>query len=349
MRTIQAGQYLIGEGQPCFIAAEAGINHNGDIRLAHELIDAAVAAGADAIKFQNYQTEDFVSSQSLTYEYQSQGQRVVETQFEMFKRCELSLSSLKELREHCDEKRIVFFSTPTSERGIDELVRVGAPFLKNGSDYLVHLPLIRAMARTQLPAVLSTGMATLAEIDEAVRAFREAGGDKLILLHCTSSYPTPPEDVHLRKIPTLAAAFDCLCGFSDHTQGVVAAVGAVALGACFIEKHFTIDKNLAGPDHWFSSDPAGLRELVNAVRAVEKNLGSTAVGPTPSEIQGRDAFRLSCVAAKNLPKGHKLTETDVAFQRSAGGLLPRDIHLIIGRHLRSSLMLGEPIRGEALG
>src|SRR5205823_10440934 len=180
------------------------------------------------------------------------GTAVTESQFEMFKRCELSSEHLDELRDHCEQRGAVFFSTPTSVNGINELVRLGVPLLKNGSDYLVHLPLIRAMAQTGLPTVVSTGMATRVEIEDAVNAFRQAGGRDLILLHCTSSYPTPSEDVHLRRIPALAAAFDCPVGFSDHSEGNVAGIGAVALGACFLEKHFTIDKNLSGPDHRFS-------------------------------------------------------------------------------------------------
>ena len=261
MRVVRVGERLVGEGQPCFLAAEVGINHNGDMDLAHRSIDAAAEAGADAVKFQNYHTEDFVSDRSLTYEYVSQGKTVVESQYDMFKRCELAAAQLRELREHCDRRGVVFFSTPTSEKGIQELLELGVPLLKNGSDYLVNLSLIRAMARTALPTVISTGMATLDDVKDAVEAFRGAGGKDLVLLHCTSSYPTPPGDVHLRKISALSAAFDCAVGFSDHTNGTVAAIGSVALGACMIEKHFTLDKNLPGPDHRFSADPGELRML----------------------------------------------------------------------------------------
>jgi N-acetylneuraminate synthase/N,N'-diacetyllegionaminate synthase len=311
--------------------------------LAYQLIEAAAQAGADAVKFQNYRTEDFISDQSLTYEYISQGKTIVESQYEMFKRCELSPADLIDLREHCDQHNIVFFSTPTSEEGVADLVKAGAPLLKNGSDYLVHLPLIRAMARTGLPTVISTGMATLAEIDDAVRAFQEAGGKELTLLHCTSSYPTPPEHVHLRKIPALAAAFGCPVGLSDHSWGTVAGIGAVALGACFIEKHFTLDKNLAGPDHRFSADPAEFRALVEAVRTLEKSLGESKIGPTPSEMLGRRDFRLSCVAARDLPTGHALSEKDVVFRRPGTGLPPRAIDWLVGRRLGCDVLAGKPL------
>jgi N-acetylneuraminate synthase/N,N'-diacetyllegionaminate synthase len=316
--------------------------------LAHRCIDAAADAGADGVKFQNYRTEDFLSDRSLNYEYVSQGKTVVEPQYDMFKRCELVPAELGRLREHCEKRGVAFFSTPTSEEGIADLVRVGAPLLKNGSDYLVHVPLIRAMARTGLPTVLSTGMATIAEIDDAVRAFREAGGNDLILLHCTSSYPTPAEDVHLRKIPALATAFGSLVGFSDHTWGFVAAVGAVAMGACFIEKHFTLDKALPGSDHRFSSDPAEFRALVEAVRAVEKNLGDSAIGPTASETQGRRDFRLSCVAARDLPAGHCLTVSDVAFRRPGNGLPPKMRDWLLGKTLNGIVAAGEVLALDSL-
>ncbi len=315
MKVVRIGKRWVGEGQPCFLAAEVGINHNGDLNLAHRCIDAAADAGADAVKFQNYHTEDFLSDRSLTHEYVSQGKTVVEPQYDMFKRCELAPARLRELREHCDRRGVIFFSTPMSEKGIGELIEVGSPLLKNGSDCLVHLPLIRAMARTGLPTVISTGMATLEDVKDAVEAFRQAGGRDLILLHCTSAYPTPPEDVHLRKIAALSAAFDCAVGLSDHTDGTVAAIGAVALGACMIEKHFTLDKRLPGPDHRFSADPREFRSLIESVRTMEKNMGSAELKPAASEELGRRDYRLSCVAARELPAGHRLAADDIAFRR----------------------------------
>lgn len=328
---------LVGHGQPCFLVAEIGINHNGNIEIAKKTVDAAADAGADAIKFQNYRTEDFISDKSLTYEYISQGQTVVELQYDMFKRCELTTESLRELKAYCDRRGVIFHSTPTSEAGIKDLVEIGAPVLKNGSDYLTHLPLIRYAGQTGLPIVLSTGMATLAEIDDAVRTFRETGNDQLILLHCTSSYPTPPEDVHLRKIPALSAVFGCPVGFSDHTEGITAAVGAVALGACLIEKHFSLDKNLPGPDHHFSADLAEFRALVAAVRTTEKCLGDSQVSPVSSERQGRRNFRLSCVTAHSLPAGHVLIESNIVFRRPGTGVPPAYSYLLLGRTLRHAL------------
>jgi len=346
MKAVRVGKRLVGENQPCVVVAEVGINHNGEMSLAHRAIDAAADAGADAVKFQNYHTEDFISDRSLTYEYVSQGKTVVEPQWDMFKRCELAPDQLRELREHCDRRRVIFFSTPSSEAGIQDLANVGAPLLKNGSDYLVHLPMIRAMARTGLPTVLSTGMADAEDIEDAVEAFRGAGGEDLILLQCTSSYPTPPEDVNLRKITTLAQKFDCPVGLSDHTCGTIAAIGSVALGACMIEKHFTLDRNLPGPDHWFSSDPAELRSLVDAVRTLEKNLGSPEIAPANSEKLGRREYRLSCVAARELTAGHRLTASDVAFRRPGSGIAPKEADRLIDRCLGRSVSPGHVFSSE---
>jgi N,N'-diacetyllegionaminate synthase len=346
MKVVCIGKRLVGEGQPCFLVAEVGINHNGEMNLAHRLIDAAAEAGADAVKFQNYRAEDFLSDRSLTYEYVSQGKTVVESQYEMFKRCELAPGDLLELREHCDRRGVIFFSTPMSEEGIRELIEVGAPLLKNGSDCLVHLPLIRAMARTGLPTVISTGMATFDDVEDAVEAFRDAGGKDLILLHCTSSYPTPAQDVHLRKIATLGAAFDCPVGLSDHTDGTVAAIGSVALGACMIEKHFTLDKNLSGPDHRFSADPVDFRILVESVRTLERSLGTSEIEPAVSEQLGRRDYRLSCVAARELPAGHRLVASDIAFRRPGFGFPPKQLDTLIARELVRNVPRGQVFTAE---
>ncbi|CDN12177.1 N-acetylneuraminate synthase [Richelia intracellularis] len=343
MNSIPIGKYLIGKERPCFLAAEIGINHNGDMQLAKKTIDTAVEAGADAVKFQNYHTEDFIADKSLTYEYISQGKTIVESQYEMFKRCELTAESLYELKSYCDRQGISFHSTPTSEAGIRDLLEIGVPVLKNGSDYLTNLPLIKAMGDTGLPTVLSTGMATLAEIEDAVRTFRKTSNEQLILLHCTSSYPTPPEDVHLRKIGSLAAVFGCPVGLSDHTDGITAAVGAVTLGACWIEKHFTLDKDLPGPDHHFSSDPAEFKALVTAVRTTEKYLGNSQISPTSSEEKGRKNFRLSCVTSHELPVGHVLSEDNIVFRRPGTGVPPTHSYLLIGRTLKQHLSANQVI------
>lgn len=346
MRVVRIGARVVGEGHPCVTVAEVGINHNGDMNLAHRSIEAAADVGADAVKFQNYRTEDFLSDRSLTHEYVSQGKTIVESQYDMFKRCELAPDQLRALHEHCERRNLIFFSTPTSEGGIRDLIGLGVSLLKNGSDYLVHLPMIRAMARSGLPTVVSTGMADTTDIEDAVQAFRGAGGKDLILLHCTSSYPTLPEDVNLRKITTLARTFDCPVGLSDHTDGTIAAIGSVALGACMIEKHFTLDKNLPGPDHRFSADPAEFRALADSIRTMEKNLGSAELRPAASESLGRRDYRVSCVAARELSAGHHLTVADVAFRRPGSGFPPKELDRLVARELVRDVALGHVFSAE---
>jgi N,N'-diacetyllegionaminate synthase len=343
MRHIRIGERRIGPDHPAFLVAEIGINHNGDMELARAMIDAAAESGADSVKFQNYRTEDFISDRSITYEYISQGKPVVETCYDMFKRCELSRDDLMMLSEHCSRRGVVFHSTPTSPDGIADLLAAGVSVFKNGSDYLTHLPLIRAMGETGLPTLISTGMATLSEIDDAVRIFRATGNDRLILLHCTSCYPTPDQEVNLSRIPALAMAFGCPVGFSDHTFGILGTAGAVLLGACWIEKHFTLDKNLPGPDQSYSSDPEEFKSLVESVRRIEKMRGTSGIQPTASETRSRREYRLSCVAANELSAGHDLTEADIAFRRPGIGLPPSQAHLLLGRRLKHSLSCGEVI------
>lgn len=323
------------------LIAEIGINHNGDMALAETMIRAAKDAGADAVKFQNYRTEDFLSDHALTYTYRNQGEEITESQFAMFKRCELSGADLARLKRACDDAGVMFFSTPTDAGGVDALVELSTAYLKNGSDYLGHLPLIRHMAQSGVPTILSTGMATEQEIAEAVAAFRGAGGHDLVLLACTSAYPTPPEHANLRRIPALAEKFGCAAGFSDHTAGWEAAVAAVCLGACMVEKHFTTDRTLPGPDQWFSSDAAEFSELVRRVRAAETMLGQPDFRPSAAEERSREEFRLACTAAQDLAAGHVLVETDIAFRRPARGLTPSQVELLLGKPLACDLKRGD--------
>ncbi len=346
VKMIQVGNRWIGPSHPCFITAEIGINHNGDMGIARRTIDAAAEAGADAVKLQNYEVTDFLASEDLSYSYKSKGKDIIESQVDMFKRYELSVEQLEELKAHCDLKNIVFFSTPTGLSGIQTLKKLGSPLLKNGSDFLTHLEIIRAMAETGIPTVLSTGMATVEEIDDAVNTFRDAGGRDLILLHCTSSYPTPSQDINLRRIPVLQQAFECLVGFSDHSEGSAAAIASVVLGSCFIEKHFTLDRNLPGPDHWFSSDPDQLKQLIAGLRQAELALGGSRLAPAPSEQFGREQFRLSCVAARDLPKGTKIFAEDLLIRRPGTGIPPKLKPSLVGLVLKLSVKSGQAFKWE---
>jgi len=337
---IEIGGRPVGPGHPCYVIAEIGINHNGEMALAEQTIAAAAAAGADAVKFQNYRAEDFLSDRSMTYSYLSQGETVVESQFDMFKRCEITGDDLVFLRDACERHGISFLSTPTSEEGVAALLALDVPALKNGSDYLGHLNLIVAMARSGRPTILSTGMATEEEVAGAVEAYRGAGGRSLVLLHCTSTYPTPVDQLNLRRMQTLAATFDCVIGFSDHSRGEMAALIAVALGAAVVEKHVTLRHDLPGPDHAFSADPQELESLIKGVRAVEEGLGSAAIAPADGEAEARMSHRLSCVAASGLSAGRQLKRADVAFRRPGTGYQPALVSTLIGRALKCAVESG---------
>ena len=333
MDSIEIGNRRVGPGYPVYLIGEIGINHNGERTLAEQTIAAAATVGVDAVKFQNYRTEDFLSDRSVMYGYHSQGESVVEPQYDMFKRCELTGDDLCFLRDACARYGVDFLSTPTSEDGVMVLKELGVPALKNGSDYLGHLDLIRSMARTGLPTMMSTGMAMEEEVTEAVNAYRSEGGRNLVLLHCVSIYPAPMDQLNLRRMQLLATTFDCVVGFSDHSQGEVAAGIAVALGASVIEKHITLSHDLPGPDHTFSAEPDELRMLIERVRTVEGALGSAAVAPAVGEVEARTHFRLSCVAAHGLDSGHRLTDADVAFRRPGTGSRPAHVASLVDRIL----------------
>jgi N,N'-diacetyllegionaminate synthase len=344
--TISIGGRMVGPRQPAFLVAEVGINHNGDMSLAREMIDAAAEAGADSVKFQNYRTEDFVSEHAKTYTYISQGRQIVESQFRMFKRCELTRDRVLDLATYCRKRGVIFHSTPTGPDGVRDLLDAGAPVIKNGSDYLSHLELIAAIGETGLPTVLSTGMAETAEIEDAVSAFRATGNDKLILLHCTSAYPTPDADVNVSRVRTLGETFGCLAGFSDHSEGITASMLSVAFGACWVEKHFTTDKGLPGPDQRFSLNPRELAELIKAVRTAERQIGDPAIAVAISEREARQQFRLSCVAARELRKGTVVGRDAIAFKRPGNGIPPKDVHLWLGRRMRRNVPAGYVLQLE---
>lgn len=333
---LQIGNHLVGAGHPALLCAELGVNHNGSLSLAREMVHAAAEAGADAVKFQAYQVEDFLLDRTLTYEYDDAGGHHTESQWEMFKRCELSWDALAELQAECDRLGVMFHATPSSPEGVRLLAEMGAACLKNGSDYLTRLDVIEAMGRTGLPTVISTGMGTDAEVDQAYRAFRDTRNDKLILLHCVSRYPTLLEEAGIGRIVQLQERHQCLVGYSDHTEGVYAAVAAVALGACWVEKHFTVDKQGQGPDHRFSADPAEFREMRDAIRGTEAAMRHTMV-----DEDMRLVARLSCAAGRDLPAGHSLSLSDIAFSRPGTGFAPGAAYHLVGLTLKCPLKCGQ--------
>ncbi len=318
-----------------FIIAEVGINHNGDLTLAIEHVREAARAGADAVKFQNWVADDFISDRTRSFTYISRGCEITESFYELCKRNEMGRNWLPELKRVADECGIALMSTPTSRGGVDELNEVGIRVLKNGSDYLSHIPLISYMAEKADVLILSTGMATEQDVDYAVDAAWSSNEKcELVLLHCTSVYPTPPEEANLLRMVALARKYGKPVGYSDHTRGYEAAVQAVTLGACVLEKHFTLSHDLEGPDHWFSVDPGELAAYVNAVREAEARLGAGALILAPSEHAIAREQRLSAVARKTLLPGEVLDEDSVAYRKPGYGIPPVEIKGYLGRKIK---------------
>lgn len=347
-KVVEIGGRQVGAGHPVLIVAEATINHNGDLDLARRMIESAARAGADAVKFQAYHTEEFLASKDLTYTYISQGREVTESQYHMFKRCELGRREFEAIRDECRRHGVLFVCTATDVEAARMLVEIEVAAIKVGSDDLVHHPMLRSLARLGKPLILSTGMADLAEVRRAVEAVEHAGAEEAALLHCTSMYPTPEDRANVLCVRTLQQEFDCPVGYSDHTRGLSAATGAVALGACLVERHFTLDRNLPGPDHAFSADPPALQALVRAIRTMESNLGSPEVAPTPEELEMRAIARRSVVARTALPGGTVLGREHLTYKRPGTGVAPMDEHLLLGRRTRHELAEGELITLEAV-
>lgn len=280
----------VGEGYPAYIVAEIGINHGGDTALAIQMINAAKRAGCDAVKFQNYKTDQFIGQRSeyLTY---GRHQEHKERQEAIFRRCELDKPKLKWLKNHCDRIGIHMHSTPMCIEGLQECVDLGFGVIKNGSDCLQDLELIRWMAMSGLPIVISTGMARRQEIAAALEVICHCGAEnRVILLHCTSAYPCPDSDANIQRVKILGDDFSCMSGLSDHTEGITAAILSIAFGAVWIEKHFTIDKNMPGPDHWFSADEEEMTQLVTACHRAVVQYGNGGLGLTALEVENRKAW-----------------------------------------------------------
>lgn len=313
-----------------FIIAEAGVNHNGSIELAKQLIDAAADAGADAVKFQTFKADGVVTKNATRANYQVRNLGEDETQLEMLSRYELRYDDFIELKEYCDEKGITFLSTPHSEDAIDFLEDL-VPAYKFGSGDLTNIPVLEYAAKKGKPMILGTGMATMGEIKEALRAIHNQGNKDVVMLHCTANYPCPLEEVNLRAMQTMQKELDCLVGYSDHTLGIFVTIMAVAMGACVIEKHFTLDRNLSGPDHKASLEPNELKDMVNAVRNAEKALGSGLKRPTESERETMKVARKSIVAKVDIQKGVKIKREMLAIKRPGIGIEPKNIDKIIGK------------------
>lgn len=344
IKKIKIGNRLIGEGEPCFIIAEAGINHNGDIRIAKKMIDAVKNSGADCIKFQTFKAKEFINDSNLTYEYKSQGKTITESQVKMFERYEFSEKEWEEVINYCKNNKIIFSTTAQNPSDLDFILSLtDLPFIKIGSDDLTNLDLIKYYAKKKKPMIISAGMAYVFEIKDAVSAIKKTGNNNIIVLHCVSSYPAAPEEVNLRKIKTIKNLFKVIVGFSDHTEGTLASVAAVVLGAKVIEKHFTLDKNMPGPDHYFSADPEELRQLVEGIRYVEESMGSPVISPTKKEMKMREIARRSIVAKEDIKIGDKINYKIVEYKRPGTGLPPKFIDKVIGKIARYNIKKGDLI------
>jgi N,N'-diacetyllegionaminate synthase len=345
---VKIANRLIGEGEPCFIIAEAGVNHNGKIKLANKLIDGAKDARADAIKFQTFKAEHVVTSGAEKADYQKQTTSGEESQFEMIKKLELAKRDFRGLSAYAHKKGIVFLSSPFDRESVDLLDELDVPAFKIPSGEITNFPLLRHIARKKKPIILSTGMSTLREIEEALAVIHSEATEEIVLLHCVTTYPVRVEDVNLRAMGTLRNAFNLPVGLSDHTLGVAIPIAAVALGACVIEKHFTLDKSLPGPDHQASLEPHELTQMVKAIRDVEKAMGDGNKTPTEEEKQIQKVARRSIVAGVDIPQGTIITEQMLATKRPGTGLEPRHIDMVIGRKTRKSIKANELVLLEMI-
>lgn len=329
-----------------YIIAEAGVNHNGDINLAYKLIDAAKECGVDCVKFQTFKTENLVTKTAKKADYQVENTKNNDSQFAMLKKLELSFDEFRSLKEYCDKIGIEFLSTPFDKDSVDLLEKLGVSKYKLSSGDITNKPLLEYIAQKNKPIILSTGMCTMDEVEEAVTWIEEAGNKQITLLHCTSNYPTPYSDVNMDAMITLDKAFPYPTGYSDHTQGIIIPIMAVAMGATVIEKHFTLDKNLPGPDHKASLDVAELKEMVLAIRNIETAKGNGDKKPAESELSTRDVARKSIIVNKDLKKGDVLTEHDLDVKRPGTGIAPKNMDILIGKKLNKDLSIESVISFE---
>ena len=336
-QTLNIADRRVGPGEPCFIIAEAGVNHNGRPEMACELIDLAVQAGADAVKFQTFNADQLATYDAPKADYQLETSDTSESQHEMLRRLELSRETHQELMNYCWKQGILFMSSPFDEESTNLLVDLGIEVFKIPSGEITNLSFLAHVARMGKPMIVSTGMACLAEVQTAVRTIENEGQQSMVLLHCVSSYPTDVADANLRAMQTMAKAISRPVGYSDHTLGIEIALAAVALGACVIEKHFTIDRKLPGPDHRASLEPEELATLVRSIRIVEAALGHGRKEPAACEANTAAVARKSLVAAREIPVGTVLTEDMIGVKRPGTGLKPAMRTRLIGRTTRSTI------------
>ena len=320
-----------------FIIAEAGVNHNGDIDIARKLIDVAVDAGADAVKFQTFSADGLVTKNAPKADYQNKTTDKNESQYDMLKKLELSKEDHEILIDYCNDKNIQFMSTPFDFDSVDLLEKLGLEMYKIGSGDLTNIPLLKYIAKLGKPMIVSTGMADIGEVEEAVNAIQEMGNNKLILLHCVSNYPAAYEEVNLKAMDTMKQAFKLPVGYSDHTKGIEVPIAAVAMGARVIEKHFTLDKNMEGPDHKASLNPEELSMMIKSIRNVEKSFGNGVKKSTKAEMKNIKIVRKSLVINKAKKIGQIIRNKDIDIKRPSIGIEPKFKNIIIGMKLTNNV------------
>lgn len=314
----------------CLIIAEAGVNHNGDLNLAFRLCDEAKKAGADVVKFQTWKTDNIITKRVSQADYQKKNTGKVESQYDMLKKLELSYDEFRKIKEYCDSIGIIFASTADDGESLDFLVDIGIPFIKVGSGEIGNVSFLRYIGSKKMPVILSTGMSSLADIDISLQALKEGGTQEIILLHCTTSYPCAFENVNLKAMNTIGQAFKLPVGYSDHTIGNTVAIAAVSLGARVIEKHFTLDKNMEGPDHKASSSPEEFSSMVREIRNIETALGNGKKEATSVEKDISKVVLKRIVAKKHISKGEVITEDCICVKRNDSGMLCSKWDMVIG-------------------
>lgn len=343
-RNIKIGDKVVGENQPIFVIAEAGVNHNGKLSMALRLIDAAAAAGADAVKFQTFRAEDVVTrnGQMVNYQIKNIGKDI--GQLEMIKSLELKDNYWKLISDHCKKRKIMFLSAPHGGfHSVDILYSLDVHAYKIGSGDLTNLPLLKYVAKIGKPIILSTGMSTLSEIKVAIKEIKRNNNNKIIVLHCTTNYPCSLDDVNLRAMLTIREKTKLLVGYSDHTKGIQVPVMAATLGACVIEKHFTLNKRMSGPDHTASLNPSELKEMVIAIRQASLILGSTIKKPNATEKSMMGSIRKSIVASREIKSGERFNSKNLAIKRPGTGLTPDKWYRLLGKQAKRDYKTDEMI------
>lgn len=329
-----------------FIIAEAGVNHNGDIELAKKLVDMAKECGADAVKFQTFKAEESTGAYAAKADYQTKNDRTDESQFEMIKRLELPFDDFEIIQKYCYERGIVFISTPDGTESLKYLEGLDVPLIKVGSSEVTNLDFLKDVGRVNKPIILSTGMSTLGEVEKAINAIYSTGNRDISLMHCTTDYPTSVEDVNLKAMLTMRDAFKLHVGLSDHTLGFESAIAATALGAEFIEKHITLDRNMKGPDHKASMPKQEFKHYVQYIRNTEKLLGDGIKKPTKKETIIMNQTRRSILAAKDLKKGTIIERDMMVYKRPGYGISPELSYILVGRELKRDLKKDELLKWE---